>query len=291
MTKYWVGGAGIWDNSDTSHWSTSSGGSSGAAVPGSSDDVVLDGASGGGTIDIAAILGCLSISGGAFTGTLKTNDYPLTLGTFNFSGTGARTLNLGSSSILITGSSTTVFNITTATNLTLLASNAIITCSGNFITFTGNSGKTYGSVIFTGGDTPNVNASTFGTINRQSGGTGLKLLGDMTINNLIYNNQLGSRTITVTAGKTITIPTAEGFQVSGLSSKLMSMISSSAGTPWNLSIPSGIVSSDYLSLQDSRAQGSVPFYAGSHSVNVSNNLNWLFQDLLKRGGNLGLLGV
>jgi hypothetical protein len=42
-TRYWVGGTGNW--SDTARWSTSSGGSSGASVPRSHDDVVFDSAS------------------------------------------------------------------------------------------------------------------------------------------------------------------------------------------------------------------------------------------------------
>jgi hypothetical protein len=42
-TRYWVGGTGNW--SDTARWSTSSGGSSGAAVPRSHDDVVFNSAS------------------------------------------------------------------------------------------------------------------------------------------------------------------------------------------------------------------------------------------------------
>lgn len=43
--RYWVGGAGDW--TDTAHWSTTSGGSGGASVPGISDDVYFDGNSGG----------------------------------------------------------------------------------------------------------------------------------------------------------------------------------------------------------------------------------------------------
>jgi hypothetical protein len=42
-TRYWVGGTGNW--SDTARWSTSSGGSSGASVPRSHDDVVFDSSS------------------------------------------------------------------------------------------------------------------------------------------------------------------------------------------------------------------------------------------------------
>lgn len=39
-TRYWVGNGGDWSN--TAHWATSSGGSSGASVPTSADDVVFD---------------------------------------------------------------------------------------------------------------------------------------------------------------------------------------------------------------------------------------------------------
>lgn len=39
--RYWVGGAGTWDASSTTHWSASSGGASGASVPTSSDSVFL----------------------------------------------------------------------------------------------------------------------------------------------------------------------------------------------------------------------------------------------------------
>jgi hypothetical protein len=40
--RFWVGGSGTWDASDTSHWSATSGGSSGASVPTVSDDVTFD---------------------------------------------------------------------------------------------------------------------------------------------------------------------------------------------------------------------------------------------------------
>lgn len=48
--RYWVGGTGTWDNVNTANWSTSSGGSGGASVPGSSDTVIIDSNSGGGTV-------------------------------------------------------------------------------------------------------------------------------------------------------------------------------------------------------------------------------------------------
>jgi hypothetical protein len=41
-TYYWVGGAGTWDNSSTTHWALSSGGAGSAGVPTSADNVIFD---------------------------------------------------------------------------------------------------------------------------------------------------------------------------------------------------------------------------------------------------------
>ncbi len=56
--RYWVGGTGSWN--DTTHWSTTSGGTSGASVPTSADDVIFDtnmGFSGVGTGSIFLTVG------------------------------------------------------------------------------------------------------------------------------------------------------------------------------------------------------------------------------------------
>jgi hypothetical protein len=62
--RYWVGGNGTW--SQTTRWSTSSGGAGGASVPTSSDHVRIDANSGSPTIGInaAAVAGHLLISSG-----------------------------------------------------------------------------------------------------------------------------------------------------------------------------------------------------------------------------------
>lgn len=83
MIRYWVGGSGNWQ--DTAHWSTSSGGSSGASVPTSSDDVVIDSNSGlsGGTITLNGTYGtCVchdftSISGHNYTINYSTSDFSI----------------------------------------------------------------------------------------------------------------------------------------------------------------------------------------------------------------------
>ena len=69
--RYWVGGTGTWDGTDTTYWSTSSGGAGGTSVPTSVDDVFIDANSGGGTIDIdssAGPLECASLNFTGFTG-------------------------------------------------------------------------------------------------------------------------------------------------------------------------------------------------------------------------------
>lgn len=47
--RYWVGGSGTWNTSTTTNWSASSGGSGGASVPTSADNVFIDGNSNTGT--------------------------------------------------------------------------------------------------------------------------------------------------------------------------------------------------------------------------------------------------
>ena len=45
-----------------------------------------------------------------------------------------------------------------------------------------------------------------------------------------------------------------------------------------LSKSSGIVNCDYLDLSNSNATGGATWYAGSHSVDTTNNDGWIFED-------------
>src|SRR3990167_4583487 len=65
MARYWIGGTGAWNN--TAHWSTSSGGSGGAAEPTSSDDVIFDGNSGVGSVTTFSGEVCKSLDASAST--------------------------------------------------------------------------------------------------------------------------------------------------------------------------------------------------------------------------------
>ena len=119
-TKYWVGGTGVWTATNSANWSDSSGGAGGANLPSSADDVVFDGNSGGGTVTVGFNINVKSITGGAFTGTLDFGNTNPTMQTFNFSGTGVRTLTMTNMGVMtLTGNGTTIWNTTTTTNLTL----------------------------------------------------------------------------------------------------------------------------------------------------------------------------
>lgn len=72
--RYWVTG-GTGNTNSTTNWSATSGGASGASVPGSSDDAIFDANSGTGTVTINATLSVLSFdttnSGNTFTGSAQ----------------------------------------------------------------------------------------------------------------------------------------------------------------------------------------------------------------------------
>lgn len=140
--RFWVtvagSGTGTWDNSLTLHWSATSGGLGGQSAPGSGDTVTFDANScpAGEVVTVNADVNITSITMGAFTGTLdfSANNNSPTMQTFNCSGTGTRTLNMGSGTWNITyagGANTTVFDITTQTNLTFNSNTSTINLSGN----------------------------------------------------------------------------------------------------------------------------------------------------------------
>lgn len=71
--RFWVGGTGLWNGSNTTNWSATSGGASGASVPVATDDVYFDANSGGGTCTVStANQGGQNLS---FTGVSGTSNY------------------------------------------------------------------------------------------------------------------------------------------------------------------------------------------------------------------------
>lgn len=112
--RYWVGGTGNWDNTNTANWSTSSGGSGGASIPTSTDDVFLDSNSGTGTITVGV--------GGATCQSFDCTGYAGTLtgGSYNFTPYGSVTL---SASMTLSGSLSFYLNTPASSVTNTLTSN------------------------------------------------------------------------------------------------------------------------------------------------------------------------
>lgn len=129
--RFWVLDTGTWDASDTTHWSDSSGGVGGASVPVDGDTVTFDANSCllSGTITLGYSPTVTSITMGAFTGTFDASTFSPTMNTFSFSGTGIRTISMGSGTWTIRGNNTTIIDGITSTNLTFNAGTAVVNCT------------------------------------------------------------------------------------------------------------------------------------------------------------------
>lgn len=226
--RFWILGTGDWDGVDTTHWSTSSGGTGGASAPGVSDDVTFDGSSGGGTVTVTATVSVISISGGNHTGTLNTNGQTITCSNFlSYTGTGARTLTLGASAINLTGTAGLVLG--TSTNMVLNANTSTVTFSGVSASGTFNASLTWNNIVYTGAGTSAVatcvcaNFTKTGTANKTDI---LNLTGNVTcsgtftcngnssINRVIVQSSAIGTARTITAA-TVTVTNSDFRDITG----------------------------------------------------------------------------
>lgn len=178
--RYWVGGSGTWDLSSTTNWSATSGGSSGASVPTSSDNVIIDTNSGGPSIAINAAVVCANL------------DYSL----------GPASWTLTSGSLSIYGSfasySTGGFNGSFPVNF-------VATTTGNTISCPGANGFS-GAIVFNG--VGGEWALTSNLIRTSGSGVGIThtagilRLGTYTVTTQSYNaSGTGTRTIDFGTGR------------------------------------------------------------------------------------------
>ena len=141
--RFWVGGSGTWDSTNTANWSTTSGGAGGASVPSLNDVAIFNANSHGGaasvtvTISSPLTISALSLSSLAVpfafpgTGTLGINNNGfgsgVTLPGSNFSSSGTWTINLSNGVFRSNGS--TIGNPVTFGQSCSIADNLISTSS------------------------------------------------------------------------------------------------------------------------------------------------------------------
>lgn len=115
--RYWVGGSGTWDTTSTTNWASSSGGTSGASVPTSADNVFFDQNSNTGsnafTVTVTNVaLSCLDLTVRNIKGTMTLTSLGLNLTAagnvvFPVSGLSASTFG-GASNLILSGSNKTL---------------------------------------------------------------------------------------------------------------------------------------------------------------------------------------
>lgn len=171
--RYWVASSAR--NWSPGRWASTSGGTSGASTPGSSDTAYFDGNGVGDcTINLTLVVAGINMSPG-YTGTISQGANTVTIGAGNASLSGG-TFNGGSANITISGALTISGTSFTSTSDTLIVSGDFTLSSGSF---THNSGTT----LF---DKPNIITGTIDfyklTFNPGSGGSYL-IYNTITANN------------------------------------------------------------------------------------------------------------
>ena len=220
--RFWVGGTGTWDSTTTANWSATSGGASGASVPGAADDVTIDTASITVTtnynvsvisVTINASAATLSLGGtltcsGAITltqGTFTTNNFNVTATSLSSDNTNTRTINLGSSTVTLSGSGSVV-QFTTTTGMTFNAGTSTIVLSSATSPNlnVAATGLTFYDVSFTGANATQQQVSGANTFRN------LTIAGRTSIGIkpfIVGSNQTISGTLTLSAGTNATMRT------------------------------------------------------------------------------------
>jgi hypothetical protein len=192
-------------------------------------------------------------------GTLSAATYNMTAWGFSSSNSNTRTVNIGSGIFTLTstlddGATETVWDATTATNLTVTGSGSI-----SFAYSTGAS-------LFIGG------GASYPTIN--AAGPQLKIQD----NNTFYNitNTISPTSVLFTAGSTQTF--TSDFDLNGASGNLVTIGSISSGSTFTLSKSSGTIGVSFCTISDSIATGGAIWnaYISNGNVDNGNNTGWIF---------------
>lgn len=269
-----------WDGASTAMWSATTGGATGASVPGSADAVILDAATCVGgttcTVTVNTTVTVQSITMGACTAattgcildfSVNNNNATLSVN-FSITGTGTRNLKLGSGTFSLTGVNSAVWDATTTTGLTFNAGTSTITWQPS--AFNGNSNfntgaLTYATITLGGAGfnvpiTLNNNGATVGNLN---------LVGPLRVN-------LPSMTI------------SNAIAWAGTSSGLLNILNSSSATISTITLNAG---SDTIAWA---AMGGLTFATNTpvatNSFNMGNVINATITNPSVGGGGGHIIG-
>ncbi len=248
----WQGGTGSWTAVNTASWSC-------GIVPTSADDAVFNGTSGGGTVTVnfGGIVSVRSLTMGAFTGTwdnsVNNNNFTISGATstaLNISGTGTRTVRLGSATYSLSGNNSGV-SATTTTNLTL-------TPGTSTLAFTGTGTRTFLSGGLTWANLTSSAMSATGVFGLDSG-------------TFVTFGISPPAYFEISSGSVVTVTNPVTWVGTSTNPIMMSTISSGATHTWALASGSTM---NWMAIRGMIASSGTP--VASNSFNLGDNTNITF---------------
>ena len=244
-TRYWVGGSGTWNSTNTTNWSATSGGAGGASVPTSADDVIINANSGPGASSYSitcssAVCATLTTSSTSpkivtLSGTLTVSGNT-TIGSYvDFSGLTcnltpslAAGLNLGGTNTVFGGTFNFNTNVTyTLTNGTAGTYNPI-TFNVNAGTINGSFGNNGTNILTVAGGTVTTGGTNFAAVTVSSGT--LTLSSALTCTTMtLTGGTLAKATFTLTCTTSLTCTGTTARAISGTTAGATTVLSG-AGT-------------------------------------------------------------
>jgi hypothetical protein len=163
-TKYWVGGNGNW--SSLTNWRTTSGGAVVTTAPGSADAAVLDANSGASVVTVDSNITIQTLTCTGFTGTLAFGTNTITLNSNGTIFTGATTMTVTGTPLIISTYSSTLSRTIAPTPVTEANSISFrIAAGATASTFAVTTGHAVKDLDFTDGTNPTGYGGTFNSNN------------------------------------------------------------------------------------------------------------------------------
>lgn len=217
--RYWVGGTGTWNSTSTTKWSATSGGSGGASVPTSLDNVFIDANSGTGsftiTVPIADTISCFSLKVTRSNLTIEAFGADFYIGDtggatgsgkIEFSGAGTTGSGVANGRIYLRGGSSSSTVLIGLTGTSIPSAN-IYVIQGS-VTVTTQIQAVYTDFYVQSGATLNLAGNTSFFISRLQVDSGATI--DVTSARLVVDDWEGNGTITGASSVTMEVPAYSG---------------------------------------------------------------------------------
>lgn len=215
--------------------------------------VIFNGVGGGWTLGSAftVVTQGTTILAGAFS----TGNFSFTGAAVNSSGTGVRSVTLGTSTFVLTGTNAWVF--TTTTNLTFSGASATINCNGATPSFLGG-GFTYGTVNFT--------SVTIGTVT---------VSGNNTFGTLAFTSRTTDGNASIAVGNSFTVTGTLTIGVANTAVRRFFIRGGTQGTNYTLTVGTIAALSD-IEFRDITAAGASGTWSGTRLGDCGHNSNITF---------------